>query len=287
MVRAARGQGLQARTAGRQVTLEVPRGRVQTVRIAARLGAADLSLAAFANPGWGAGPGPLKLQATPPPELADAAAKGEVPLLAPARTVRIVHATQRPLSDPQFGRPLILPRAPNATTARLADDALTFDRPSTGRIDVYARWEDPVDAPGPEGSGGSNGWVTVRNELYAGGVRIDEEDGKPLDLAGVDRPGRSPLSHDFGDTKHHEVAYRAVAASRFIDFYPAALTDDPANVTRRSRPVPCRCPAPPPRRRRISPMWCPLCSATTKRLMHPPREASTTPNRSAPACGSI
>jgi len=237
VVRAARGQGFQARAAGRQVTLEVPRGRVQTVRIAARLGAADLSLAAFANPGWGAGPGPLKVQATPPPELADAAAKGEVPLLAPARTVRIVHATQRPLSDPQFGRPLILPRAPNATTARLADDALTFDRPSTGRIDVYARWEDPVDQPD------SDGWSTVRNELYAGGVRIDEGDGKPLDPAAVDRPGRSPLAHDFGDTKHHEVAYRAAATSRFIDFYPAALTDDPANVTRRSRPVTLHVPS--------------------------------------------
>jgi hypothetical protein len=236
----AGGKSFKARAAGRQVTLEVPRGRVQTIRIAAKLGTADLSLAAFANPDWQAGSTPLKQQADLQPKLAAAAARGEMPLLAPARTVRVVHATQRPLSDPQFGRPLILPRAPNATTARLADDALSFDRPSTGRIDVYARWEDPVDEPRPSGS---KGWGTARSEIYAGGVPIEEEDGKPLDPAAVDRPGRSPLSHDFGDTKHHEVAYQAVAASRFIDFYPAALTDDPANVTRPSRPVTLHVPS--------------------------------------------
>ena len=62
-------------------------------------------------------------------------------LLAPSRPIRIVYATQRPLTPPRFRRPLILPRDPDSTTAVMADDSFEFDAPSTGRVDVYARWQ--------------------------------------------------------------------------------------------------------------------------------------------------
>lgn len=228
---------VRAHVTGRQVTLEVPRGRVQTIQIAAKLTEDHLSVAAFAHPDWQAHSRGKKDHAGMTQKLTAAAACGDAPLLAPPRAVRIVHATQRPLADPQFGRALILTRVPDATTAMLADDALQFDRPSTGRIDVYARWEDPVDDPNDDA------WRLTQNEMHAGGVRIDDGDGKPLDPAGINAPERSPLSHDFGDTKHHQVSYQAVALSRFVEFYPKSLTEDADNMIRRSHPVTLHVPS--------------------------------------------
>ena len=132
---------------------------------------------------------------------------------------------------PAFGRPLILPRQADSTSAVLADDALQFDRPSTGRIDVYAEWQDPVDDPAEDS------WRTSSSELYAGGVRIGEDDGKPLDPLELMESARSPLAHDFGDTRHREVSYRAQATSRFVEFYPELLTANVDNVTLWSEPV--------------------------------------------------
>ena len=229
---------VEVRAAGREVVLKVPRGRVQTIHLAAKLGAADVSVLAFAHPDWRGNVAPPSDEFRT--ELAAAASHGEAPLLAPARPVTIVYATQRPLMAPAFGRPLILTREADSTSAVLADDALKFDRPSTGRIDVYARWEDPVDDPADDG------WRTSASELYAGGVRIGGEDGKPLDPLEMAESPRSPLAHDFGDTRHRKVAYRAQATSRFVEFYPASLTEDADSVTLWSEPVmlnvPCTAP---------------------------------------------
>lgn len=228
-------RGVRAHVTGRQVILEVPRGRVQTIRLAAQLSPHELAVSAFAHPEWQQSR--MHAQAAIKESLTAAAARGEAPLLAPSRSVRIVYATQRPLTSPQFARPLILPRLPDSSSAMLADDALEFDRPSTGRIDVYASWEDPVDNPDEDG------WRVTRNALHAGGVRIDDEAGKPLDPAGLAKSERAPLSHDFGDTRHHEVTYRAVALTRFGEFYPASLTADPDKLTRSSDPVTLHVPS--------------------------------------------
>lgn len=228
VVRSGRDR-LRARVAGREVVVEVPKGRVQKVRLTAKLEADDLSILALAHPDWH-GRDSVAFAGTRQ-MLTDAAARGDAPLLAPSRTVTIVYATQRPLAAPAFGRPLILPRQPDSTSAALADDALGFDRPSTGRIDIYATWQDPIDNPADDG------WRTSGGELHAGGVRIGEEDGKPLDPLELAESPRSPLAHDFGDTKHHEVSYRAQATSRFVEFYPASLTENADNVALLSTPV--------------------------------------------------
>ncbi len=230
---------VQARVSDREVFLEVPKGRVQTVHLAAKLEADGMSVIAFAHPDWHGSDSAAFEKVRQ--KLADAAAKGEAPLLAPSRAVTIVYATQRPLMTPAFGRPLILPRQADSTSAVLVDDALQFDRPSTGRIDAYAEWQDPLDDPADDG------WRTSNGELYAGGVRIGEDDGKPLDPLEMPESARSPLAHDFGDTRHREVTYRAQATSRFVEFYPESLTANVDNVTLWSEPVTLHVPgtAPP------------------------------------------
>lgn len=230
--------GVRASVTGRQVTVGVPRGRVQEIQIAARPSPDDLAVTAFAHRDWHVHPEGRKRHAATAEKLESTVKNGPAPaVMAPPRTIRIVHATQRPLTSPEFVRPLILPREKSSTSAMLADDALAFDRPSTGRIDIYARWQDPVDDPN------ENSWRIARNEMHAGGVRIDETGRKPLDPVAINEPSRSPLAHDFGDTKHHEVTYRAVAASRFVEFYPESLTEDAGNITRSSGPVTLHVPS--------------------------------------------
>ena len=226
---------IRARVTGRSVIVEVPPGRVHSFRLAARLSPGDLELLAMAHPDWH-GDDDLK-SADKRALLTEKAANGGTPLLAPSRELKVVYATQRPLATPAFGRPMIMPRIADSTTARLADDALVFDRPSTGRIDVYARWQDPVDDPDEQH------WQVVQREMYAGGVRIGDDDNKPFDPLELAQSPRSPLTHDFGDTRHHRVTYSAIALSRFVEFYGSPLTDDPANVTLSSRPVVLDVPA--------------------------------------------
>ena len=234
VVRSGRDR-VRARVVGRQVIVEVPKGRVQTVHIAAKLDADDVALLAVGHADWHGTDDPA--MGAMKKSLVDAAARGAAPLVAPSRPLTIIHATQRPLTAPAFGRPLILPRQPQSTGAILADNSLRFDRPSTGRIDVYAAWEDLVDDPAQDG------WRTVSGALYAGGVRIGEDDGKPFDPLELAESPRSPLAHDFGDTRHRLVRYRAQATSRFVEFYPQSLTADPDNVTLRSEPVTLRLPS--------------------------------------------
>lgn len=219
--------GINWRLHDRDVIVELNKGRIYDFEIAARLSPSELAISAFAHPDWNKN---MQLAETQD-ELTIKAAKGEAPIVAPLRRIRVIHATQRPLGPPVFGRPLILPRTLHDTSARLADDALRFDRPSTGRIDVYARWDDPVD------DGRTNGFGVEALELHAGGVEINLTDGKPFDPNELAEVSRSPLSHDFGDTKYHEVTYTAVARSRFADFYPPELTNDAANITLASEPV--------------------------------------------------
>ena len=224
-----------ARVAGRSVIVEVPPGRVYTVRLVAKLSPEDLKLLAMSHPDWH---DDHRLQSVDQQTvLIQKAAHGETPSLAPSRELKIVCASQRPLARPAFGRPMILPRAADTTTALLADDALAFDRPSTGRIDVYARWQDPFDDPDEPH------WQIVEREIYAGGVRIGDDDTKPLDPLELSESPRSPLAHDFGDTRHHRVTYTATALSRFIEFYAPSLTDDPQNTTLTSGPVTLDIPA--------------------------------------------
>ena len=237
VVRPAKGE-IRASVTDRVVTVEVPKGRVQEIQIAARLLPDDLAISAVTHPDWHKHPEHRKTHAAVTEALELKTTRGPAPeVLAPSRTIRIVYATQRPLISPEFVRPLIMPRLKHSTSAMLADDALEFDRPSTGRIDIYAYWEDPVDDPK------ETGWRITQNEMHAGGVRIDETDGKPLDPLVIDEPQRSPLAHDFVDTKHHEVTYQAVAVSRFVEFYPESLTEDADNITRSSRPVTLHVPS--------------------------------------------
>lgn len=151
-------------------------------------------------------------------------------LLAPWRTLALVHAVQRPLAEPVLDPGAVATRKPNETLATLTGTATIAE--SSGRLDLEASWEDWRDDV-PKSS-------EFVKEPFAAAV------GHWTYKKGVPMP---PQRHEFGDTRHRRVRYRLVAASRFREYLPVGT--DPELLTRtgpvREVSVPASAPPDPPR----------------------------------------
>jgi hypothetical protein len=141
-------------------------------------------------------------------------------MLTPPRTLTLVHAVQQPLIEPQF-RDLVVNRQPGQTSAILLDE-FPISGKSTIRIDFEAAWLEPVDDLS------ANAQPVVLNGHTNSAFSITPRT--------VDTLAKIAGQHEFHDTKHRNVAYTAVATTRFREYFPDALAADPANLTRRSLP---------------------------------------------------
>jgi hypothetical protein len=130
-------------------------------------------------------------------------------LITPPRTISLVHAVQRPLSDPK-GR-LTSQRRAGSTDTLLKTDQLKIDIPSTGRIDVHAEWTDEEDLPPAQPR------PTTR-KAHVGSFDIEQ-----------DIPSRAipAIRQEFGDTRRHRVTYTVTGVSRFQDCFARAVAADP------------------------------------------------------------
>jgi hypothetical protein len=131
-------------------------------------------------------------------------------MFTPYRELVIVHAVRQPLTPPAIGK-LTVARSPGATYALLTGDALAQVQ-STIRLDVLAAWADPYD------DGKSKQGAVLLEKTS----RVDEI---PLALGQSDLVPLDKLRHDFGDTKHHEVFYSAVATTRFLEYFTEVVTE--------------------------------------------------------------
>ena len=136
--------------------------------------------------------------------LRSVAVSGQHWMLTPYRTVTLVHAVRRPLTEPRFTT-LDPVRQPAGTFADFEDLALV-DRASTGRVEVRAAWTEPVD-------GGPGAAAPSTRELTA--VPFTQVVTLQGNANVVTVAGR----HEFGDTKHRRISYRAVATSRFTEYF--------------------------------------------------------------------
>ena len=119
-------------------------------------------------------------------------------MFTPYRELTIVHAVRQPLTPPVIVK-LTVERSPGTTYALLIGDALAQVQ-STIRVDVLAAWADPYD----------DGKSVQGAVLLDKTSRVDEI---PLALGQSDLLPLYKIRHDFGDTKHHEVFYNAVATT--------------------------------------------------------------------------
>lgn len=130
-------------------------------------------------------------------------------LITPPRTVTMVHAVQRPLTDP--GGQLTPQRSPGDRDTVLRTDGLSIDVASTGRIDLHARWSDQDDSP-PAAP------TVIPRAAHVGSYEVQHL--PPKEALPV-------IRQEFGDTRHHHVSYTVTAVSRFEDCFARVLVADP------------------------------------------------------------
>lgn len=138
-------------------------------------------------------------------------------MFTPYRELTIVHAVRQPLTPPVIAK-LTVERSPGTTYALLIGDTLAQVQ-STIRVDVLAAWADPYD----------DGKSVQGAVLLDKTSRVDEI---PLTLGQSDLLPFYKIRHDFGDTKHHEVFYSAVATTRFLEYFTEVVTENLTGTAR-------------------------------------------------------
>jgi len=142
-------------------------------------------------------------------------------MFTPSRMVELVHAVQRPLIVPKFVRPRV-DRNPAEVLARLVFNTPLHAK-STVRLDVAGDWIEIDD-----------------KALSAPRVRRVSSHAFDHKLARLDTPDEKleiTGNHVFADTRARYVTYRAVATTRFREYMPPDIRQDPANITVTSKPV--------------------------------------------------
>ncbi len=140
---------------------------------------------------------------------------GRVPLITPAKRLRIVHAVRRPLPGLDVTAATADPARPIGATTVAVTGAARCHSASTAKLDVEANWSDIVD----------DGRSPVRTEQRTatiGSVPVDPgQDAVPWSM-----------HQSFGDGRRHDVTYRVVGTTRFREYFPPATAT--AQLTRRS-----------------------------------------------------
>ena len=209
------GATLAAHAEDRAVRIAVPPGEQVRMQLSSALDRASLDLLGL----WRSLPASLRELDV----VAEAAADGWLWWLTPSVTVRLVHATPRPVEVPRIT--VLVPVRTQDDTAVGLLGAVDVHGPSTERLDVEASWTECVDdlaKPAPE-------LLDVVAAAAHTSVRADED---LVVLAPTDEalplPDGSTLHmhgavHQMRDTRHRMVDYRIRATTRFREFFDPRL----------------------------------------------------------------
>ncbi len=136
------------------------------------------------------------------------AAQGLHWMLTPYRVLTLVHAVRQPLITPEFSAQLGRVRGVGQTFAEIYDRQMTVHRKSTIKLDITASWDETIDPLGE-----------AAPRVIHGKARPYEF---PVPLPGEPAEEQSLYvhgNHEFGDTKHRDVTYSAIATTRFSEYF--------------------------------------------------------------------
>jgi hypothetical protein len=204
--------------ANRVLTVGLPQGETAEVRISSYFDAADLDNTGIWEWIEAANPGNLTA-------LRDQYEAGRTWLHLPFRTLVLVHAVQQPLAIPQITA-LTDPAAKTlGDTAVALQGSVAIDAKSTGKVDLWARWEDPIDDLSQPI------FHSQSQEMHVAEIMAHDPSNDNLAIAAI--------RHRLGDTRYHHVTYWPIATTRFREYFPPAVTDDPQKLV---RPLPAESP---------------------------------------------
>jgi hypothetical protein len=195
----------------RVLTVRLPKAAFTRVKLSSYVDAADLPLLGF----WGWLEDELSsAQLAAQQQLI---VNGQQFAVTPYRELTLVHAVRQPLTAPKFTN-LAAVRTNVGQTDVTFTGTVSFDRPSTQKIDVVSSWDEYVDVPStsPTALPTDNPPAAVPSTARAFELITElDKPGNSIDLsAGFPAP-----SEGFADTKHRMVTYTAVATTRFQDYF--------------------------------------------------------------------
>lgn len=184
--------------------------------------------------------------------------EGGHPMITPARTLTLVHATQQPIGKPEFQMlPVVRPAGQSTALANSFSPitawrdydshsavllgGLQIHGASTSAVDIEANWREFVDdtsEPGPKQVPATAQVERYEMTSLAGGIMYADSletraigtyipQGNTLwfsapgdTIPGMTAPGvvAAPL-HVFTDTKHRRIQYQAISTSRFQEYF--------------------------------------------------------------------
>lgn len=157
--------------------------------------------------------------------LKKAALQGQHWMLTPFRWVTFTHAVQQPLELPDM-KQVTSVRSLGNTFARFRGPIHNHAK-STGRLDVWAEWSEDIDLLTDDMPRMSSLGTEVHHQAHAFGFDIHPDE----DAAQVTQ-GERDSRHEFGDTKYRRVVYHSIATTRFREFLPAPIANDPNLIQR-------------------------------------------------------
>jgi hypothetical protein len=137
-------------------------------------------------------------------------------LLSQSMQLTLVHAVPEPVERPRFTKLAL--STPVATESAVAlDFEAEIHWASTGKIEIWAKWEDPVDNPGQNARPAcENHEILVKSFDIPEQPGADQKSGDTLTLTRFTQR----LVHAIGDFKHHRVTYGIRGVSRYTSFFP-------------------------------------------------------------------
>lgn len=206
----------------RVLTVALPKATLRTVHLSSFLDDADIDLMRV----WH-----LIDEDQAPASAAqrETVRRGRHWMITPASDLTLVHAVEKPLEAPEIRLEPGWMRDVDATFS-LLPGVVHNHAASTGRLDIDAAWSDPVDdvlEPMPREEGKRSHVSDFEIQRFEVDARLWRTNGPP---AGPYGP-RHAVRHEFGDTRHRWVDYTPTATTRFREYFPARITDDPALTT--------------------------------------------------------
>jgi len=137
-------------------------------------------------------------------------------MITPYRTITVVHAVQQPLGIPKLE---VTARKSLFATSAMLYGKFNVHGKSTASSELVAEWSEPIDPLSKPK------WETISGHARVLTEQVKTDD-SVLDFARI--------AHDFHDTKYRKVNYSAISTTRFREYFPSFVTDDPKNITRTS-----------------------------------------------------
>ena len=159
-------------------------------------------------------------------------------LLTPFRDLTLVHATQQPLRLPEFYGGLRLIREPGSHDVTFQNDTtVILHGPSTGKFEVEANWTEWVDditrdAPELVAFKGQLGEIALPENYNMNPILADVIREQQYEVNSNSENTKKGNVHQLGDTKARVIKYSIRATSRFTEYFPASINDEPEYISR-------------------------------------------------------